>query len=58
MFNYLFDKGIVAIQRTFNALPWLLIGILVILFLAAGGAFLVHDWVDDILKYGPPEYRF
>jgi len=50
MFNYLFDKGITATQRTFNALPWLLIGIMIILFLAAGGAFLVHDWMDNIFK--------
>jgi len=54
MFNYLFAKGIVAIQRTFNALPWLIMGILIILFLAAGGASFVHDWVETILKLTIP----
>jgi len=50
MFNYLFDKGITATERTFNALPWLIIGVLIILFLAAGGASFVHDWVETTLK--------
>ena len=50
MFNYLFDKGITATERTFNALPWLLIAIVFVLFMAAGGASFVHDWVETTLK--------
>ena len=54
MFNYLFDKGITATERTFNALPWLLIAIVFALFMAAGGASFVHDWVETTLKLTIP----